>query len=86
MTRRALTAVLFPLVFSSISALGQVLPFFTNTAQTVGFESNAFRTFSRVLVRNQLQIEGQEVPDPQLCQWHRSAASETYPALPLPTS
>lgn len=66
MTRkRALTAVLFPLVLSSSSALGQVLPFFTNTAQTVGFESNAFRTFSRVLVRNQLQIEGQEVPDPE---------------------
>ncbi len=63
--RRALAADLFCLALSSSSALGQVLPFFTNTAQTVGFESNAFRTFSRVLMRNQLQIEGQEVPDPE---------------------
>ena len=47
------------------SVTGQVLPFFTNTAQTVGFESNAFRTFARFLIRNQLRSEGEEVPDPE---------------------
>ncbi len=46
------------------SATGQVLPFFTDTALTVGFESNALRTFSRFVVRNQLRTEGEEVPDP----------------------
>ena len=46
------------------SATGQVLPFFTDTALTVGFESNALRTFSRFVVRNQLRTEGDKVADP----------------------
>ena len=56
-----------PLLLPSSSSplRGQVLPFFTNTAQTVGFESNAFRTFSRILMRNRFELEGREVADPQ---------------------
>ncbi len=46
------------------SSTGQVLPFFTDTALTVGFESNGLRTFSRFVVRNHLRTEGEEVPDP----------------------
>lgn len=42
----------------------QVLPFFTNTAQTVGFESNAVRTVSRFVLRNKLEREGEEIEDP----------------------
>ena len=62
---KALSAILFWFVLSMTpSATAQVLPFFTDTALTVGFESNAFRTFSRFVVRNQLRSEGQEVPNP----------------------
>lgn len=43
---------------------GQVLPFFTESALTVGFESNAVRTFSRFAARNRLEIDGAEIPDP----------------------
>ncbi len=52
-------------VLSSLSASAQVLPFFTDTALTVGFSSNAFRTFSRFVTRNQLQLDGEEIPDPE---------------------
>jgi len=63
--QKGLSAILFWFVLSTTpSAMAQVLPFFTDTALTVGFESNAFRTFSRFVVRNQLRSEGQEVPDP----------------------
>ncbi len=63
--KKAGSAILFLLVLSMTpSATAQVLPFFTDTALTVGFESNAVRTFSRFVVRNQLRSEGQEVPDP----------------------
>ena len=47
MTRGRATVVLAISFSFSSPLLGQVLPFFTKTAQTVGFESNAFRTFSR---------------------------------------
>jgi len=63
--KKATSAILFSLMLLiTPSATAQVLPFFTDTALTVGFESNAFRTFSRFVVRNQLRIEGEEVPDP----------------------
>jgi len=63
--RKAGSAILFLLVLSMTpSATAQVLPFFTDTALTVGFESNALRTFSRFVVRNQLRTEGEEVADP----------------------
>jgi len=63
--KKAVPAILLWLVLSiTQSAMAQVLPFFTDTALTVGFESNAFRTFSRFVVRNQLRTEGEEVPDP----------------------
>ena len=52
------------LLSMSCSVAGQALPFFTDTALTVGFESNALRTLSRFVVRNQLRSEGQGVPDP----------------------
>jgi len=61
--KRTVLAVIV-LLSMSCSVAGQVLPFFTDTALTVGFESNALRTFSRFVVRNQLRSEGQEVPDP----------------------
>jgi len=61
---RAVVVLTISFSFSS-PLLGQVLPFFTKTAQTVGFESNAFRTFSRALWKNRLEIEGQEVADPE---------------------
>ncbi|MFQ5740203.1 MAG: transporter [Acidobacteriota bacterium] len=54
--------VLLSLV-ATTDAPAQVLPFFTNTALTVGFESNAVRTFSRFVFRNKLETEGREVPD-----------------------
>jgi len=63
--RKAVPAILLWLVLSiTPSAMAQVLPFFTDTALTVGFESNALRTFSRFVVRNRLRSGGQEVPDP----------------------
>ncbi|MCZ6878237.1 MAG: transporter [Acidobacteria bacterium] len=63
LVRRTALAVI-TLLSMSCFATAQVLPFFTDTALTVGFESNALRTFSRFVVRNQLRSEGQEVPDP----------------------
>ena len=48
---RAVVVLTISFSFSS-PLLGPVLPFFTKTAQTVGFESNAFRTFSRALWKN----------------------------------
>jgi len=62
MKRTVFTVIV--LLSMSCSVTGQVLPFFTDTALTVGFESNALRTFSRFVVRNRLRSEGQEVPDP----------------------
>jgi len=63
--KKAGSTILFLLVLSlTPSATAQVLPFFTDTALTVGFESNALRTFSRFVVRNELRTEGEEVPDP----------------------
>ena len=51
--KKAVPAILLWLVLSiTPSAMAQVLPFFTDTALTVGFESNALRTFSRFVVRN----------------------------------
>ena len=63
---RLRSAVTFLFIFLSLitPALGQVLPFFTRTAQTVGFESNAFRTYSRILARNRLETDGETVLDP----------------------
>ena len=58
-------AFAFGFLFLILSTLGQVLPFFTRTAQTVGFESNAFRTYSRILARNRLESDGEAVPDPE---------------------
>ena len=58
-------AFAFGFLFLIPSTLGQVLPFFTRTAQTVGFESNAFRTYSRILARNRLESDGEAVPDPE---------------------
>lgn len=60
---KVLLLCLLLLLFSSSAATAQVLPFFTDTALTVGFESNAFRTFSRVVARNELRVEGEEVSD-----------------------
>ncbi len=51
-------------VLINLSASAQVLPFFTDTSLTVGFESNAFRTFSRFVARNGFELNGKEVPDP----------------------
>ncbi|MDA2934475.1 transporter [Acidobacteria bacterium AH-259-D05] len=63
--KKVALAILFWLMLSMTpSATAQVLPFFTDTALTVGFESNAIRTFSRFVVRNQLRTEGEDVPDP----------------------
>lgn len=42
----------------------QLLPFFTDTALTVGFESNAVRIFGRFAGRRGLRKEGQELADP----------------------
>ena len=57
-------SVLFWLaVLSTNPIVGQVLPFFTNTSLTVGFETNAVRTFSRFVARNGLEFEGNEIPD-----------------------
>ena len=56
--------VLFVAMLSVAPMVGQVLPFFTNTSLTVGFESNAVRTFSRFVVRNRLEVNGAEVVDP----------------------
>ena len=58
-------AFAFGFLFLIPPTLGQVLPFFTRTAQTVGFESNAFRTYSRILARNRLESDGEAVPDPE---------------------
>lgn len=51
-------------VLNNLSASAQALPFFTDTSLTVGFESNAFRTFSRFVARNRLELNGAELPDP----------------------
>lgn len=60
----ALTVLVSFLGWTSTFANAQVLPFFTNTALTVGFESNAVRTFSRFVVRNQLRRDGEKISDP----------------------
>ena len=66
MTRiKALTVLCLLGLASNAPVFGQVLPFFTNTALTVGFESNGLRTFSRFAVRNRLQVDGTEARDPE---------------------
>ena len=50
--KKATSAILLLFVLSMTpSATAQVLPFFTDTALTVGFESNAVRAFSRFVAR-----------------------------------
>ena len=60
---KAAATLLWVAVLSNTPILGQVLPFFTNTSLTVGFQSNALRTFSRFVARNRLEIDGTEVAD-----------------------